>query len=342
MPDSGARILYIDDDPAVRRLVERGLKREGFIIESAEDGESGLDRLTRGGIDVVCLDHELPGGTGLEILQQIRARDDAPPVLYVTGSTDTKVAVDALKSGADDYVPKDLSGEFIALLAASICQALEKARLRAARDKADLEMRQALERSDLLLREVNHRVANSLALVAGMVHMQSMLVSKEAQDVLAETHARIMAIAGVHRRLYTSEDVTSVRLDEYLQALIIDLESSTVNRGCALTFSATPASVRTDLAVSIGIIATELITNACKYAYPAGHEGAVRVALSRVASDRVNLVVEDDGIGWSGQGKPKGTGLGTRIVRAVAQNLGTSLEYASDHPGTRVTFPIPL
>jgi len=90
----------------------------------------------------------------------------------------------------------------------------------------------------------------------------------------------------------------------------------------------------TDKAVSVGVVVTELVTNAYKYAYPPEEPGEIRVALRRSA-DRLELAVEDDGVGWTGEGKPRGTGLGSRIVRAMATNLRSALVYTPAPRGTR-------
>ena len=78
-------LLYIDDDEALARLVDRGLSRCGFRVVHAASGSEGLDRLKQGGIDVVALDQYMPGLDGLETLEQILAIPDAPPVVFVTG-----------------------------------------------------------------------------------------------------------------------------------------------------------------------------------------------------------------------------------------------------------------
>ena len=93
----------------------------------------------------------------------------------------------------------------------------------------------------------------------------------------------------------------------------------------------------TDRAVSLGVIVTELVTNACKYAYPDGG-GEVRVALRQEGDDAFRLSVEDDGCGMSADPTPRGTGLGTRLIRAMAQSLRSTVEYDPGHAGTRVTL----
>ena len=97
-------LLYIDDDPGLARLVDRGLTRAGFTVIHAADGEQGLARLAQGGIDVVALDQYMPGLDGLETLERIMAIPDAPPVVFVTASQDSAIAVTALKAGAADYL----------------------------------------------------------------------------------------------------------------------------------------------------------------------------------------------------------------------------------------------
>src|SRR5262245_65831680 len=110
-------LLYIDDDPALARLVERGLTRHGFMVVHAAGGQQGLARLAQGGIDVVALDQYMPGLDGLETLERIMEISGAPPVVFVTASQDSAIAVTALKAGAADYLVKVTGGDFIPLLA---------------------------------------------------------------------------------------------------------------------------------------------------------------------------------------------------------------------------------
>ena len=109
-------LLYIDDDADLARLVERGLKRQKFAVELAPDGNSGLARIRQGGIDVVALDQHMPGLDGLETLAEIMKTPGAPPVVFVTASQDSKIAITALKEGASDYLVKDTQGDFVSFL----------------------------------------------------------------------------------------------------------------------------------------------------------------------------------------------------------------------------------
>ena len=189
------------------------------------------------------------------------------------------------------------------------------------------------------MREVNHRVANSLALVASLARLQSSgLENETARRAIEGMLGRITAIAGVHRRLYTSADVRFVQMDAYLLNLAEELQSAMAaeERRHDIRVEAEPIRIPTDKAVSIGVIVTELVMNAYKYAYPGGGEGDIRVRFGR-AGDKILLVVEDDGVGVKRSAGPQGTGLGGRIVQAMAANLNAATEIDPKHTGTRVT-----
>lgn len=333
-PPGPVRLLYIDDDPGLGRRVERRLGRLGFSVTHVEHGEAGLARLARETFDVVALDHFMPSRQGLDVPIDIQALRSPPPVVYMTGSEEGRIAVAALKAGAADYMIKDTAGVFIDLLGTAVMQALEQQRLR--RDKEATE-REARERAEILLREVNHRVANSLQLVASLVTMQqkSEGLDRGAREALVEAHNRIHAIAQIHRRLYTSADVRFVAMEAYLSGLVEELEAAmkAAGREHTIVLQAEPVRVGTDRAVSVGVI----VTNAVKYAYPSDVHGDIRIRLSR-RGDLCRLEVEDDGVGLDETGVPKGSGLGTRIVRAMTSTLGTTIAYETRAVGTRAVL----
>jgi two-component sensor histidine kinase len=204
------------------------------------------------------------------------------------------------------------------------------------------DLGQARDRAEVLLSEVNHRVANSLAMVSSLVSMQSRAVSDQvARDALVETQDRIFAISLVHKRLYSSSDARVVELKEYLTGLLDHLRTSMRSQahGITLTSNIEPVALPTDVSVNLGVIVTELVTNAFKYAYPQGI-GEVRVGL-RVVDQFIELSVEDDGQGRDEAAPAKGTGVGTRIVNAMSGSLGSKVEYRPLNPGTaaRLVFP---
>jgi two-component sensor histidine kinase len=206
------------------------------------------------------------------------------------------------------------------------------------------DLAKARDHAEVLLAEVNHRVANSLSLVASLVKLQgNALTDRGAKAALDETYARIFAIASVHQRLYSAGDVRFVALDEYLSGLLDHLSASMRKEGSGawLRYDLEPLRLPTDASVNLGVVVTEWVTNAFKYAYPES-SGEVRVGLKALPDGRAELVVEDHGVGRQG-GVVKGTGVGTRLVTAMAGTLRADIEYLARQPGTaaRLVFPLP-
>jgi two-component sensor histidine kinase len=350
-----SRVLYIDDDQGIARLVQRHLDRCGFSVATARDGDSGLSQAAAERFDAIVIDHYMPGRDGLDLLGDLLALPYAAPVIFVTGAEEPRIAVSALKSGAADYVIKDVQGSFLELLASSIAQEITRARLQRERDDAEREVRESRDRlarlaaqQAVLLREVNHRVANSLQLISSLIELQARRVADDAaRGMLRQAAERVEAVSLVHRRLYTSNDVEFVDLDAYLAGLVEELARATASSepavGPRIALSAESIRVETDKAVPIGLIVNELVTNAVKYAYPDDGAGEVRVSLARHTDGcAVLLVVEDDGIGYpEPDSAPKGSGMGAMIVNSMARSLGATVELDRAHAGTRFVVCLP-
>jgi two-component sensor histidine kinase len=211
-------------------------------------------------------------------------------------------------------------------------------------DERTRQLKQARDRAEVLLAEVNHRVANSLTMVASMVGMQARASgSEETKRILGDTQARINAVSVVHKQLYTSSNVQSVALPDFLQKLLDQIEGSMRGEGLSATVRKEIEAIEipTDQAIGLGIILTEWVTNAFKYAYPSG-VGEIRVRLFQQADGLAQVSVEDDGVGFAATAAPKGTGLGSKLVAAMAASLGGTVEYLNRNPGTEARMVLPL
>ena len=201
--------------------------------------------------------------------------------------------------------------------------------------------RLAAERS-LLIREIHHRVGNSLALVASLLRIhRNNSAGGDAGSVLKEAEARVLAISKVQANLYANDQVHSVALDNYLAALIADLKGSIEDDRVDVRLDAMPMSIDHDRAIALGLITTELVINSKKHAFPKG-EGTIRVSLDKDAAGLSRLTVADDGIGHDGASASNSTGVGSKIIAAMAGKLGAEISTDSSPAGTRTSVLFPL
>jgi two-component sensor histidine kinase len=185
--------------------------------------------------------------------------------------------------------------------------------------------------------EINHRVANSLQLLSAMVSAEA----RGIQDPVAAaafdmTLRRIGAIAGVHRQLYRSHQGAMVNLGTYLDELGDELEQSVADpaAGRFVIVHAAGVVVPAEEATSIGIIVSEIVTNAFKYAYAPGASGIVSIALRAGARGGYLLEVKDCGRGRDPNEAARGTGLGGQLVGMMAMRLGGHYAWLDANPGT--------
>lgn len=209
------------------------------------------------------------------------------------------------------------------------------------RQRIEANLRAALERNQLLLKEVNHRVNNSLALVASMLHLKSATVDDEVKVHLDEASSRITAIARAHQRLYQTEMFEKIDLGPYLEDICQSFSESLPD--CLLHVNVkTGIEVPPDQAIPVALFVNELITNSAKYGHP---NRKCEVWIEIVRNDgKISVSVRDEGIGLPPNFEPKSNkGLGMRLVNAFASQLGGKLEIRRHDPGAEfvLTFPTP-
>jgi two-component sensor histidine kinase len=345
------RLLYIDDDEGLCRVVKKDFERGSYLVDMAQSGPDGIAKAQETRYDAIILDHHMPGQDGLDTLAQIGTLADPPPVIYVTGEAEGRIAVAALKAGASEYVIKEASADFMPLLRAAVAGAIEQRDIRNAREHAEAELRASRDRfeslaaeREVLIHEINHRIANSLQLVNAFLRLQvNAATNADAKTALSNAMARVGAIGHVHRQLYSAEDVRSIDLGSYLENLMSDLRQAVGQTAASaeLVVKAEPVSTTTDRAVSIGTMVTELVLNALKYAYPEGKPGQIRIFCRSTPDDALELTVEDDGVGLTPGLPAKGGGLGERIIGMMAQKLHAKVEHDPAHQGVRTRILIP-
>lgn len=193
---------------------------------------------------------------------------------------------------------------------------------------------------DLLLKEMRHRVANSLQLIASILLIKAGIVeSEDTKRHLEDAHERIMSIATVQRQLDPISMGEEIQVAGYLKALCVSLARSMVGgrRPITIGVNADEGTVSSEAAISFGLLTTELIINAIKHAFPNNRAGTVLVTYESRGLSWI-LSVADDGVGQEESYAPAHKGLGTSIVSALADQLKATTEVDSGPRGTKVSF----
>lgn len=211
------------------------------------------------------------------------------------------------------------------------------------RERYELNLKTALDRQSLLLGEINHRVKNSLQVVASMLQLQANTSDDEKlRGHLAAASSRILTVGRAYERLAYDTQYEKVDLGNYLQDVVRDLESA-MKIGKVHFESSRGIMLASDRAISIALIVNELVTNATKYAYPDRKDGEIWVRAEKRGDGHVAITVRDEGVGLPPGFKPsKSRNLGTRLVNALAQQLYASLSNPHGEKGAAFELVIPL
>jgi chemotaxis protein methyltransferase CheR len=204
------------------------------------------------------------------------------------------------------------------------------------------ELKKLMNQKNILLREMSHRIANSLQMIASLLILKAgSVASEEARLHLEDAHGRIMSIATVQRQLDPTGIDGQIEVSKYLTSLCDSLEKSMIGgrKPITITVSAEQGAVTAEEAVSFGLLTTELVINSLKYAFP---EGKGKISVDYTSNEPAwTLTVTDDGVGYSIDANTSGDGLGTSIVASLAHQLGAKLVKKSSSEGTIVSLVYP-
>jgi two-component sensor histidine kinase len=195
---------------------------------------------------------------------------------------------------------------------------------------------------EVLLKELHHRVANSLQIIASVLMQSARKVqSEETRTHLFDAHQRVMSVASLQKQLAASQSA-DVQLRPYLTTLCESIGASMIQNHDQLSLEVRSDDCVTtaDISVSLGLIVTELVINALKHAFPDDRKGKISVDYQAHTANWT-LSVTDDGVGMPAQPNTAKAGLGTSIIQALTKQLGATISIADAHPGTKVSIVHP-
>jgi two-component sensor histidine kinase len=195
---------------------------------------------------------------------------------------------------------------------------------------ANETLRTALADKELLLREIHHRVKNNLQVTASLLRMQSRRFSDPAvRDAFAQTDERLRAIALLHETLYRSDLSGQVAVASYLRRIVDEMSSAhwIPEQGVVISVDADPVSVSLDRALPLGLVLTEVLSNAIRHAFEPGCSGRIEVTARMLGSD-LEVSVRDDGRGLPAE--PVSGTLGMRLIHSFVMQLGGSFTLETD------------
>jgi two-component sensor histidine kinase len=213
-----------------------------------------------------------------------------------------------------------------------------------ARRALEREKDELLRQKDLLLQEMNHRINNSLQIIASILLLKAHTVqSEDTRQHLQDAHERVMAVATIQEQLHPTPFGAQIDARTYLTRLCESLAASMISdQPISLSVEAGEGTTTSEEAVSMGLIATELVINALKHGFPGGATGKIVVGFESTASAwRLSVSDNGVGIGTTLAEAPAKTGLGTSIVEALTRQLGGRVATSAESPGTTVSVTVP-
>jgi two-component sensor histidine kinase len=330
-------ILVVDDDEMTRTATVKLLKANHYEVSEARSGEECIQSSCADKPDIILLDVVMPDEDGFETCKRLIneiGQGESMVAMFSSFKQGEEDRARGFEAGADEYILKPIGNrEFLARI-----RALERVQ------QGRVGLREKARLQESLMRQMHHRIKNNLTIIESLIDLKSAdLVDNSSAQLMEDLRRRIHSIEALHDCLYRTGDVSEVDVRLYLEDLAANLSSlfHTDGRTTPILVDFPSIRIAMDTALPVGMIVTELVTNAIRFAFPGQRTGRVRISLE-VLGKRATLTVDDDGIGLPLEFDPtKSPTLGFKLVLALAEQLGSKLELLPGS-GTIIRFDFPL
>lgn len=204
---------------------------------------------------------------------------------------------------------------------------------------------EAVEEKEVLLQEIHHRVKNNLSIISGLIELQlDTTEDEQAKNVLEDSQSRIQSMAMIHDKLYKTDTLSSIRLDNYIEELTETIARTfqNVNDSVSVEYDLDPIEMDIDKTVACGLLVNELVVNAFKHAFKPGNDGKLEITLKR-ENGKAELIIADNGPGLPDNFKESVDGsLGTMLIDTFSQQLGAQTELLKNYNGAAFRFQFPI
>ncbi|MCG6551046.1 MAG: response regulator [Candidatus Magnetominusculus sp. LBB02] len=304
-----AKILVVDDDRTLLDSVVFILKREGCEVSAAASGMEALELLKNDSYDTVLSDINMPGMSGLELIEAIKLAGVEIPVILMTAFVEIRTTIEAIRKNAFDFIIKPYEPHALILAVEKAVRFNQlvnmeknyKITLESMVQQRTKELSDALADNKILLKEVHHRVRNNLQVISSLLNLQAETITdKDVQTILMASQMRIKSIAHIYKILYQSDDISKLDFEQYIEELssdILDSYSIFHNGNVNLGLDICVKMIDVDIAVPCALIVCELVSNSLKYAFSIDQGGHIWISFVKRADDKLELTVGDNGIG---------------------------------------------
>jgi len=355
-------IIVIDDDEAMRRACQAALRRTGYQVETYADGPSGLRRVEEIGAGLIVVDLKMPGMGGMEVIERVRQINPDVVAIVITGFATVSTAVEAMKAGAYDFIPKPFTADELRVIIARGVErhglAMEAKRLR----------REKEAQVHKFITFVSHQLQSPLGAVRQyldvMRHQAGDGIPQQHRQWIERSSAKIADMLQIINDWLTFSKVEGGQLAtarepvswQLLAGEVVDSFAEAAREGQVELHSNVPADTPPIIGdpAAVRMLLSNLVANAIKYNRP---DGDVEITAG-AEEDTVTLSVRDTGVGidpahqervfeefyrvrGEGSAAKTGTGMGLPICMKIAEELGGSIALESE-PGKGSTFTVSL